>query len=189
MLYSSLLGEHMRIDELTRPNTRGLAGYELKQRGYEKLGKGAFATIWAKPGEDFVIKIVDNDDKSYQKYISLIQSNNNEHFPVLKSKLIKMNEKYSAIKMERLVPMSDQQYIQIGLAPAYNYLNFLRKGAAPIEEVNTTKMKIEIEALEKNQPGIKEAFKIIADNFQNFDVHPYNVMLRGSTVVLTDPVL
>lgn len=180
----------MRLTEFTRPNTRGLAGYELKQRGYEKLGKGAYASIWAKPGENTIVKLFDNDDVPYQKYISLISSNPNDHFPKLKGKIVKINSKYNAIRMEKLEPISDSDFMKLGLGPVYHYLNYLKDpNISPLSDENKQDVLTKIDQLESDQPGIKKAFEILAKNFKSFDIKPDNFMLRGNIIVIIDPVL
>lgn len=182
------------LSELKKPNTRGLAGNLLKNNGYEKIGKGSFATVWGKLGEDFLIKIFDNSDKAYPAFVNLAMKNPNDHFPKFKGKVTKVNEKYSGIRVERLEPMSESQFISLGLEPVYKYLNYIRDVQRGVEhnwqQGQVSTMMEQMEKLEKTQPGMKQALTIIAQNLNYvFDVQPQNFMLRGKTVVILDPVV
>ncbi|MCK9532592.1 MAG: hypothetical protein M0R77_18945 [Gammaproteobacteria bacterium] len=176
------------LNELDMPRTRGLAGNILKSNGYEKIGRGAYASVWAKPGENTIVKIFDNDDSSYKKFINLTLSNPNDHFPKIKGKMFQINDRYTAIRIERLEPVDKAKYIQLGLAPVYNYLNYVKNSRSHMSPEGTETMLAKIDELDKNQPGIKKALDLIAKNFEYFDFNPDNVMLRGNTIVITDPV-
>lgn len=179
-----------KLTEFEKPKTRGLAGNLLKQHGYEKIGKGSYASVWAKPGEEYIVKIFDNGDASYKKFVNLAQSNPNDHFPKFKGKMFQMTDNYSAVRMERLEPMSEQQFLSIGLGPVYHYLNYLKNpDGFYLGEEQLKDIMAKMDQLEKDQPGIKSALETIAKNFTSFDVKPDNFMLRGDTVVITDPVL
>ncbi len=191
------LGEFVNqkvLTELSRPNTRGLAGNFLKNNGYEKIGKGSFASVWGKQGEDFLLKIFDNSDKAYPEFVNLATSNKNNHFPQFKGKMTKINDKYSGIRIERLEPMSEAQFLSLGLGPVYNYLNYIRDVERGVEHnwqpdlVKSTMQQMD--NLESTQPGIRNALELIAKKLNyTFDVQPANFMLRGGTVVILDPVV
>lgn len=182
------------MNELYRPNTRGLAGNFLKNNGYEKIGRGSFASVWGKPGEDFLIKIFDNSDRAYPAFVNLAMNHRNDHFPKFKGKLIQINDKYSGIRIERLEPMSDSQFKSLGLEPVYKFLNYVRDVERGVEKNwHSDQVKSvlqQIESLEKSQPGIKQALTLIAQNLNyTFDIQPQNFMLRGNTVVILDPIV
>jgi len=48
--------------------------------------------------------------------------------------------------------------------------------------------KQDLEELSVEYPGIYELFKYFLENGYNLDMHSENLMMRGSDIVLTDPV-
>lgn len=183
------------LNELQTPNSLGMAGYKLKSAGYEKIGRGSFASVWGKPGEDFLVKIFNNMDRAYPEFVKLASNSPNKYFPKFKGKLIKINEKYSAVRVERLEPMPESQYKQLGLDVVDDYLNYQRDVHRGIDhnwhKDNVNSLIEQIYKLDDNQPGIKAALDLIAEKLISFtfDFQPQNVMLRGNTVVILDPVV
>src|ERR1700721_2108003 len=94
----------MKINELQMPDRKADAILALKQADWHILGDGSYATVFMKPGIDYVLKLFDSDDTAYADYIKLVLTHPNPHFPRFKGKLVKVTTKYYAVRMEKLNP-------------------------------------------------------------------------------------
>jgi hypothetical protein len=187
------------LQEVTRPSLTQ-AHRRLHQAGYFKLGEGYFASVFYREGESSVLKLFSNRDLGYIDFIRLVGENPNAHFPKFsrRAKAIKITDGYSAIRMEFLKPLpasttygSSRQLGDI----VYQYILKLKHGKIAPDDVVEIDPKIDIEQfmleLERKQPGFIQACKLIA-NFtrsdSNIDISEENIMLRGGTLVITDPL-
>lgn len=195
MKISELLTESELVNELTRPPTMGKATAALERAGYEHMGSGLHASVYTKSGTDHVVKLFSYRDSAYPKFVKLAQTVSNPHFPKFKGKLMKVTEDYYAIQMEKLSPLPEQSigYSNInisssGLGYAINDYVRLKKGLGN-NYIAPDKVKTIMEELEVSQPGIIEACDLIAGMTEAYpDIHKNNLMLRGNTLVITDPI-
>lgn len=178
----------MRLTELSRPDTRAQAEAILTDHGYERVAGGTYAVVYAKPGANTVLKLVSKRDVAYLAFVKLALDNqDNPHFPRFSSKLIRLNDQYMAVRMERLVE---------GKGVEDNYRSFIaygldlylsRKGnfASMADHAKESLRS----AFEKN-PELQDACDLLVSHLSGYvnDLHPANVMFRGETVVITDPV-
>lgn len=173
--------ESTQLDEITRPPTRKDAVQILKSNGYERLGDGEFATVFAKKGNKHeVLKLVDNHDDAYLAYLDMVrQHQDNPHFPKV-GKLITITPEYSAVRMEKLSPVQ--------LSDVRGIINDIREY---LEDYTTTDtMKDYFGAF----PKFKEAMLILRTFMEqqysdwDWDLHIGNIMFRGNTLVFTDPI-
>jgi hypothetical protein len=95
----------MKIYEITRPIDMRDATAILRRHGYEQLGYGVYAKVFARQDEPFVLKIFNGLDMAYISYLKLITRVRNPHFPVVKGKPVKVNDEYWAVRLERLEPI------------------------------------------------------------------------------------
>ena len=97
----------MRIDEITLPRTINDAVSILNQHGYKQIGsgeaggKGDSKVFW-KEGQNSVLKLYPTDDASFTDFVNFCIQNPNPHFPRFSRKSLRINDKYSAIKTEKL---------------------------------------------------------------------------------------
>lgn len=176
----------MRLKEITRPKTTVHADEILHHAGYKRLGSGLFATVYHKPGQDTVLKLF-RPDMGYIQFVNTTLQHPNIHFPKFRGKLMKVTPHYYAIRMELLEPLTSQ--IEMRRPRVENVIQEYIKALA----YNTDYEYLEeaLEQLELEQPGIKQACEILANNLDenNIDLHYNNIMLRGNTIVITDPFL
>jgi len=137
------------------------------------------------------LKIFQSRDKAYIDFIKMVLANPNIHFPKFRGRLIKINNFYYAVRMEKLKTTRSTKIS--GIIDEY-----LRYGRDMLEYGEERKKQIERYETYKNilkyfekEPELKKACDIIISNlFPKYynDVHDSNIMKRGSTIVLTDPV-
>ena len=185
MRINELITESQVLDEITRPNSIKNAEEVLKKAGYEKLGEGLYADVFAKSGADHVLKLFDESDNAYRMFVNMTIQNPNTHFPKFKGKMMKVTNDYYAIRMENLERLSTANYQKLELMRDYIY-SYVWNKIQPLSWATS------MEKLEKAQPGIKKACDLIAhliinDNLR-LDLHMRNAMMRGNTIVFTDPV-
>lgn len=171
----------------------------LRNNGYEKLGYGIFSGVFAKPGEKFVLKVNRKSD-CYLDFVGKLSRNMNPHLPrVGKIRVYNEednNKKWYIIPLEKLEEITLENHISrydvlfvlsraLMLDPKHMYLSSEVKPLLPASpEVIYNRLKDRFGKL-------NEALKFVEDNFYNvceIDLHEGNIMLRGNTIVITDPV-
>lgn len=175
----AIVEEAERLDELSRPRTRDKAEWVLIKAGYKFLGKGAYGAVYKKPDTNYVLKLFDARDQAYIEFIKLAKDNPNPHFPRFFGKPIRVTDEYYAIRTEYLKGIFGPKD-EVSLLDYY----ISSKGQQP----NSF-----IDEFFASQPDLKTAADLIVQLIQrhpNFvcDIYHNNVMLRGETMVLTDPI-
>lgn len=196
MRISEILTETSTLQELSIPPTMGKAMRVLQDAGYEHMGAGNFAEVYAKPGADHVIKLFGFSDLAYPKFVRLAQSTSNPHFPKFRGKMMKVTKDYYAVRMEKLNPIPEGAMAYSGINMSSANLGYamndyvrLKKGLGN-NYTPPDKIKTIMEELEISQPGITEACDFIAGMTDAYpDIHKNNLMLRGKTLVIIDPVV
>lgn len=176
----------MRLDEITRPGVDAVF-QTLSSKGYEKLGEGCYAYVWAKPGANTVLKIFANTDTAYFDFANLAMAHqDNPHFPKFSGKLIRINDQWRAVRMERLTKLPPNGGIYYRTTAEYlawhdRWVEFRARYPVTEEKITLVLTKL---------PLMKAALDLLAQRFPrtSFDIHPENIMLRGPLPVLTDPV-
>lgn len=100
----------------------------------------------------------------------------NPHLPKIKG-IIKINDDTYAVRMERLTP------IPRNAEPA---MTLIRK----IADIDTYGDLSDEDAawVEKTLPGVAAFFKSFPLSDYEYDLHSQNLMMRGNTVVIVDPI-
>jgi len=173
----------MKLNEITMPSYKELAEIRLQNAGYTRLGKGMTGMVFAKPDENFVLKLFDSNDDSYIEFLSFCSTQpNNPNLPKFKSKLIKVTDHYYAIRMERLEKInssSDKDFVKL-IDRAFTF-ELMRK----FQSIWMTQLDDQDHNLAKT---IKALANYIVHSGFNNDIDEYNVMKRGDTFVITDPI-
>lgn len=181
-LLSTRIISEAALTELSRPRTRDRAEWILINAGYKHLGRGGQGAAFQKPGAPYVVKLFDARDKAYLTFIRVAMANtDNPHFPKFFGKPIKITDDYWAMRIEPL-RRSFGYFYEIGLIDRYI--------------TNEDDRAEDSDAFEyvSQQPELQAACDIIVMLIRHSqhdficDVHQSNVMLRGSTLVLSDPV-
>lgn len=174
------------INELARPETRDGAHHVLIDAGYRALGDGAFGVVYQKPGTSYVLKVFSATDRAYLAFVKLVMDNPNPHFPKFIGKIVKVTNDYYAIRMEPLQKWQSYNETFTRLIRGY-----IETGAFPNPEIIPAAVKGQ-EYLDQH-PEFKVACDLIrgiARANPNFkvDLHGENVMQRGDTLVIIDPL-
>ena len=191
MRINELINESQVLDEITRPDTMGNAQSILLKAGYKQIGAGWYADVYAKPDADHILKLFSVTDTAYPKFVNMTIQNPNIHFPKFKGKMMKVNEHYYAVRMEKLTSFGKTMDIVGEIEDyIYGYANYGKSW--PETDVRGKEVTEEMAQLEKTQPGITKACdlisKLIRSGLVGIDLHPGNLMMRGDTIVFTDPV-
>lgn len=172
--------ESEMLGEISRPS-QAEAEKKLVDAGYEKIGSGTWGNVFSKPGDSLVLKLFHPGDEAYTDFVKLVmQHQNNPHFPKIYGKMMKVTDDYNAIRMEKLTPNSSRALAEL----LEDYLNVLGGGGQYVS-------KSKLWPLLLKNPKLKEACTLIAKNLLNtyyLDLQPQNIMMRGNTIVFTDPV-
>lgn len=186
MRISELL-ESEKLDEITRPDIN-VARAKLKNAGYDEIGSGCFANVLHKPSSNTVIKLFRaSREQPYIRFVELAQSTNNVHFPIFRGKVMKVTERYYAVRMEKLSPFKVNNRSEYDRRILDDYITDTINGFVDDD------VKKEYEELCAKQPGLDEAMKKLFEladklNTTSFDLGTTeNIMLRGKTWVITDP--
>lgn len=181
MRISELINESI-INEITRPDI-DQAQEILKKAGYHEIGSGFESLVFQRPGDKYVLKLIDSGATSYFDFINLAKSSKNPHFPVFKGNLMKVTDNYYAIRMEPLSVFTDSKVA-----------NLIERYTMKLSKSSSNELSsVEMDELEKSQPEIKDACylvaKLISEKGYHSDMMTNNFMLRGNTIVFIDPVI
>lgn len=148
---------------------------KLDDLGYKQysLGFGYYAQVYARPQDDYVVKIF-REDPGYAAFLHYVKKNaNNPYVPKLKGKIIKLPNDYSIVRLEKLKRLNIDLFKKIEFA-AFNEFD-----------------KHTVAEIEGQYPGlisfIRSLRKQAAQSKYEFDLNPNNIMMRGDTPVVTDP--
>lgn len=180
--------DEIALQEFTRPHDMDAADAVLIKAGYKHLGSGAYANVYHKPGKPYVLKVFTVFDTAYQAYVKLVQTHPNIHFPKFYGKLIRVTDTYYAIRTEHLERYDEIADKERSVAVICRYLYYCAQ--PPRNPEQQEKFEVATKWMEEH-PTLKEACDIIAKNLLpkfNEDIHRNNIMMRGDTIVLTDPV-
>jgi hypothetical protein len=190
MRINEIINESEVLDEITRPDSIENAEEVLKKAGYEKLGEGYYAAVYTKGNADHVLKLFSVRDRSYPEFVNMTIQRPNTHFPKFKGKMMKVTNEYYAIRMEKLTSFGEENQ-QLKQIRDYIY-GYATYGRSYSDNIRGQQVIKEIDQVEETQPGIKKACELIADMIANgnvaLDLHKHNLMMRGNTIVFTDPV-
>jgi hypothetical protein len=156
----------------------------LRANGYKEylLGEGYFSGVFARPQDDYVIKIF-NKDPGYNKFLKYVLENqNNPHVPKIRGKPIKLLNKYRIVRIEKLSDLNSAEHKEIYDKLYYYIFNKYPYPNKTIENITDIKNYI-IE----NFPNILPILETMKDNKSILDFHEGNIMFRENTPVITDP--
>lgn len=152
----------------------------MHENGFKKLGQGAFGSVYEKPGYPWVFKIFHND-ASYLAWINYVVANQgNEHVPKIKGKPFRITDGVFAVRMEKLDRLPDDWYNN-SLLDTIAYGGITRDAKEKFKELGHEDIIPVISAIYAMSHDISKDWKV--------DLHSGNVMMRGNTPVITDPLV
>lgn len=157
----------------------------LASAGYNIIGDGYASDVYAKEGDPFVLKVFSDQDFAYKAFYKVAHSNpNNPHFPRFKGKMMRINNDSLAVRIERLTPyVGDDQTLWDVKTLIWGF-----------QTGNAVRLASDVDQ------QLIAACKAIGDAAQNvihkhgrqrkagIDMKRENVMMRGETLVLIDPI-
>ena len=158
----------------------------MKQYGFIHLGTGSYGSAYEHPNYPWVFKVFKND-KSYFAFFNYARRNqNNPNLPKIKGSYIKIGPDAYAVRLEKLQPMSQDEWIKLD-----KITDDLQEMVAKVTYGG--EWTAEEISLKKQFPGIYEIISAMwnADIFKNSyaDIHSGNIMMRGDVPVFIDPVV
>lgn len=155
----------------------------MEINGFKALGQGYHGAVFEKPGYPWVFKVY-KEDPAYANFVRWALSNQgNPNVPRFKGKPVSIAPDTYVVRMENLEPLRG------------SHRDLVRVLTRISDEWDTTAdadmMKTDdARWLAKHHPGIYDIVRVAYRAWPHLvlDTHGDNVMLRGNTPVLTDPV-
>lgn len=158
----------------------------LMDKGFTRMGQGSYGLVFTHPNIDYCVKIF-RPDKGYRLFLKFCSENpGNPHLPTIKGQLSRINNTYSAIRMERLEPLtlsSEEQMIR-----SLSMLADYPSTEEFIQRFSNTKSKTF--EYYSSQPRFVETYQQLtafAGSQVEMDLKKENVMKRGQIYVFIDP--
>lgn len=157
----------------------------MQKYEFRELGSGSFGSTYEKEGYPWIFKIFRNDPAyvSFFKYAKRNQSN--PHLPKIKGGLIRINQDTFAVRIEKLREITRQEYQQVD--------DIINTFLEIIADERQSELEPKEEQLFKKYHNLYEIIYALwhSDAFKQttFDFHFGNIMMRGQTPVIIDPVV
>lgn len=157
----------------------------MQDNEFKKLGGGAFGEVYEKEGYPWVFKVF-HGDPAYLDFIRYaIAHQSNPHVPKVKGQPFRIDDKTYAIRIEKLQPWSD--YFDVKSENGTTLMDFLRWWNPPLKQEQIEFLK------QRNVEGLVEVLNGLAalcrsKNYR-LDLHYGNIMRRGNTPVIADPLV
>jgi hypothetical protein len=194
----TLRGKEMVSTGERQPALRAFTEF-LEQKGFHIISKqGSFCVVFGRADLNYAIKVFRNDP-AYLTFVKFCLGQKNPHLPMFRGALVKVQGAAFAVRMELLKPLTTINWEVI----LYIVDAFLERD----KSVNSPQAFIEVEgpkyaksvmsnewALIQSQPGFLETLAQVQKlcHSHGFDMdlsrNPGNIMLRGKTLVITDPI-
>jgi hypothetical protein len=153
----------------------------FEQKGFRLIGQGHFSNVYSN-GKN-VVKVYRNDP-AYEKYLSVIEQSPSDHFPKVISGPQAIGSDLKMVRMERLRPVTKEQYNMF--ATAWGSVDLYG-----LEENWFLKEHPEMAELAKACKMLQEALPkdvIPGSGRMWHDIKPDNILQRSDgTIVIADP--
>lgn len=184
----------MRLHEITRPDSLSGAIAVLRKAGYEPLDEpGSYGAVFAKPGSPEALKLYDRYDEAYTAFVALaLKHQDNPHFPKFRRGIVPITDAYAAVRIERLAPLTGAQLEDLAEVVC-DFAVYTRYDRGVGHKPDNLKTKLaQTTAILSAHPKLFEAIQLIDTMVQThsfqLDYRFQNIMLRGATLVIIDPI-
>jgi hypothetical protein len=150
----------------------------LQEQGWERISGGTKSNVYTNFKYPYMVKIFVNDPE-YLRYFKLVkQLQANPHVPKVRGNPVEVGDQGYVVRLEPLIPLDGptdaifKHYVDPRLQPTFDNL---------LSQDN-------MEFLQKNHPQFLDLFDDITDLSSELDWHDGNLMKRGNTLVITDPL-
>ncbi len=144
----------------------------MKKHGFELVGAGINGAVFRKPNYRFVIKIY-RTDQGFDEWVHFCLTNKGNKFvPNIKGSPVRLNNTFTAIRIESLEPCPDDKAIE-----------FCEK----MDKIESALWK-DKEAV-AGDPELAKVSKFVSEWGPHSDLSPHNLMCRSDgQVVVVDPI-
>ena len=159
----------------------------MEQHGFHVLGVGAYGTVWGHEKLPYALKVFRSYDEAYRGWVQTClkpENKNNPHLPkFISPRIVPITSEVYAIRMEKLSPVPENLK---GIVHSTYFVLHNETDRMSRKETNL------FNRFCKANPQWMNALDILR-KFQHgtefsFDIHAKNIMARGQTLVITDPV-
>ncbi len=171
----------------------------LTNQGFSPLGSGSFATVWAHPKLDYVLKTFSATDRAYMQWLKAsLQLQGNPFVPqFISAKPVQVVPGILAVRMEKLEPAGNARGVIHMISELIDECTIDAEDepiVTPRAISNVIKKRypnlVPFAAANKGLiPAVSSIVEIIAHGAGVNDItNGENVMMRGQQIVFTDPV-
>jgi len=189
------------VDDDDAENYMNYSSFErlLMKQKFEILGSGSYAEVYGRKDLPYVLKIPFNRDNPWFKFAEFaIKNKGNKHLPKIKFLEKYVDSGFFVAAVEKLTPIQNldsmglDHYVIIEIIDLIlrnntyklfsNYMNYISKNYQYRSEESKKTIKF-------FQPQLSSLYKITItlQNHSSLDLHDGNIMMRGNTIVITDP--
>lgn len=152
---------------------------QLIAHGFKPLGTGASGTVFTSEQLGYAVKLFLTEDRGYRTFLDYVFAHgSNPHLPRFRGRIKQINDGCSACRMELLQPVDDHsmEYFETVDEWAVRYLSGSTDVLGRVSDTDTPLFDT-----------LVDLHHLIRTKRLEYDMHENNIMLRGSTVVITDP--
>lgn len=150
----------------------------MADNGWRLEGYGKYSNVYKNSKYPYIVKVFVNDP-AYLSYLKLVRDNQNlENLPKVRGKFMPIGNEAYAVRLEPLEELSGEDdpifkhYVDPYIEPEFNNL---------LDERNH-------DFLKEHHPEFFDLIDAITDIDPHLDWHTGNLMKRGNTLVITDPI-
>lgn len=198
----------MRVDELKPSQAKELSKGQftpteirdkLRSYGYNRGPEGMYSEVWINPDTNIVVKVSVEGDDCFAKFCDLVQANRgNPHLPrIAHYQTVKTSDgkKYFLAYIEKLSVIKHASVYRYAAAWCEDAIDMLNEDIT-IDELHK---RLDARNLPESENDkihdvithkLLDTLELMASKMPkscNNDLHWGNVMLRGDTMVITDP--
>lgn len=158
----------------------------MDANGFEHKGMGAYGTVFEKPGYPWLFKLF-KEDPAYMEFIHYSKDNaSNQHVPKFKGGIIRVNSDTYCVRTEKLVAIPDALYKQF--FPEFEVVNAILNDLVDENSSMYDQLYRQFQQFQRAYPDMYDVLEFIFSGNYYADLHRGNMMMRGNTIVFTDPL-
>ena len=156
----------------------------MSEHGFKKMGEGAFGAVYEKDGYPWVFKLF-HGDPAYLDFLRYaIAHQHNPHVPKFKGKPFKIDDKTYAIRMEKLYEWTSY-FDLMGHTKSLMHAVYSWRPPVSPEQEEVFKSRGAAGLI----PVLNDLAQMCSGKNYRLDLHHGNIMRRGNTMVIVDPLV